>query len=173
MSLDIRKTIIAEIFLRTWTDSEFRDQLVSNPADTLTECGFSFSKGMKITVFEDTPERINVVLPAAPWVIPTHLTLSPYIEDDVPTEQKVIADMNVKIWYEPDFKELLLSDPSGVLAGVGVTIPAGVEIVVHENTAQKMHLALPVPPNRRAASDAELANLAEAAVVGVTVSKIF
>ena len=174
MSHDIRKTMIAEVFARSWSDAAFKDRLKSDPIATLIDCGFSFSNGMKLTVLEDTEDEISIVLPAAPWVIPTHLTLSPYIEDEVPANQKAVAEMNIKAWAEPELKDRLKSDPVATLRELGIAYRDDMKIQVHENTAQKMYLAIPVRPEKvEQMSESEIAKAAEETVVGVLVSGMF
>jgi hypothetical protein len=57
---------------------------------------------------------------------------------------KVVA----RAWSDAAYKAELLSDPVSALAKMGLSAPAGVALEVHENTASKMHLVLPVaPPN--------------------------
>jgi hypothetical protein len=42
-----------------------------------------------------------------------------------------------------DYRQRLLDDPAHVLKQEGVTVPEGVKVVVHQNTAQEVHLVLP------------------------------
>jgi hypothetical protein len=44
---------------------------------------------------------------------------------------------------EDDYRQRLLSDPVGVLKQEGITVQAGVNVVVHQNTEQEVHLVLP------------------------------
>jgi Nitrile hydratase, alpha chain len=41
------------------------------------------------------------------------------------------------------YRRRLLDDPAGVLKQEGIAVPEGVNVVVHENTAEQIHLALP------------------------------
>lgn len=41
------------------------------------------------------------------------------------------------------YRQRLLSDPAGVLQEVGLTVPTGANVVVHENTEDEIHLVLP------------------------------
>lgn len=48
-------------------DQAFRQELVSNPKETLErELGISFPEGVEIEVHEDTPTIIHLVLPMKP-----------------------------------------------------------------------------------------------------------
>lgn len=44
---------------------------------------------------------------------------------------------------EDDYRQQLLADPVGVLKQEGITVQDGVNVVVHQNTAQEVHLVLP------------------------------
>lgn len=55
---------------------------------------------------------------------------------------KVVA----RAWSDAAYKAELLSNPVAALAKMGLSPPEGVELEVHENTPQKMHLILPVAP---------------------------
>ena len=41
------------------------------------------------------------------------------------------------------YRQRLLDDPAGVLQEEGIAVPDGVNVIVHENTAEEVHLALP------------------------------
>ena len=41
------------------------------------------------------------------------------------------------------YRQRLLDDPASVLKQEGIAVPDGVNVVVHENTAEEIHLALP------------------------------
>ena len=58
------------------------------------------------------------------------------------TIDKAIA----RAWTDADYKAKLLSDPHAALADAGVEAPAGTTIKVIENTADTVHVVLPVAP---------------------------
>lgn len=41
------------------------------------------------------------------------------------------------------YRQRLLDDPAGTLKQAGLTVPDGVNVVVHQNTTQEVHLVLP------------------------------
>lgn len=48
---------------------------------------------------------------------------------------------------DEDFRDSLMSDPkSSIENELGITIPSGVTVRVHENTVNKVHLVLPRAP---------------------------
>ena len=48
-----------------------------------------------------------------------------------------------RAWRDPVFKEALLADPRAALRAAGVALPDGIEIVAHEDTAERLHIVLP------------------------------
>ena len=58
------------------------------------------------------------------------------------TIEKAIA----RAWTDADYKAKLLNDPHAALAEQGIQIPTGTTIKVMENTADTVHVALPVVP---------------------------
>ena len=44
---------------------------------------------------------------------------------------------------DDDYRQQLLDDPARVLKQEGITVPDGVNVVVHQNTAQEVHLVVP------------------------------
>jgi len=51
-----------------------------------------------------------------------------------------------KSWADASFKQSLKDDPHGTLAAAGVPAPPGVNFVIVENEADRMHLVLPSAP---------------------------
>jgi len=57
--------------------------------------------------------------------------------------QKLIT----RAWEDEAFKQELLSNPRAAIEeALGVTLPEGIEIYVHEQTPTTVHLVLPMPP---------------------------
>ena len=95
----------------------------------IAELGFSGAQGEDMVVVENTPEVHNVVVctlcSCYPW--PT-LGLPP-------------------VWYKSaPYRARLVSDPRGVLAEFGVTLPADVRISVWDSTSEARYMVLPVRP---------------------------
>lgn len=62
--------------------------------------------------------------------------------------------MIAKCWSDDSFKQQLLADPVATLKAEGFEFPAGVSVKVLENTAEVIHLVLPVRATEL--SDADL-----------------
>jgi hypothetical protein len=64
-----------------------------------------------------------------------------------------LSDLIRRAWEDPEFKRRLLSQPRATIEdALGVTLPAGLNVYVHEQTPTDLHLVLPMPP---AASQSE------------------
>ncbi len=48
-----------------------------------------------------------------------------------------------RAWQDPTFKEALLANSREALAAAGGVLPDGIEIVAHEDTAERFHIVLP------------------------------
>lgn len=57
---------LQELFGRCWKDEAFKKRFMSEPAAVLDEEGFDVPEGIKIKVIENTPNQMNIVLPANP-----------------------------------------------------------------------------------------------------------
>jgi hypothetical protein len=57
------------------------------------------------------------------------------------------------------YRRQLREDPAGVLRQAGLTVPEGVRVVVHENTADEIHLVLPTGPHQQLELSSEETNL--------------
>jgi len=63
-------------------------------------------------------------------------------------------------WADEALKERLLSDPAAVLKERGITTPPNVQIKTIEDTADVMHLVLPMKPAAAELSEEELSTVA-------------
>lgn len=64
-----------------------------------------------------------------------------------PETQKAWRGIVTKAWSDEKFKNKLMDDPNGVLRGAGIELPQGVNFVVVENEASRVHLVLPAKPS--------------------------
>ena len=70
---------------------------------------------------------------------------------------EVILQVAARYRDDPDFRATLSGDAREVLTGMGLTLPAGVEVRVHVNTADTLYLAMPPDPNVELADEALVA----------------
>jgi len=55
-----------KLIAKAWVDAQFKAKLTADPASVLRAEGFSIPEGMRIDVFENTDERIYLVIPKKP-----------------------------------------------------------------------------------------------------------
>jgi hypothetical protein len=69
---------------------------------------------------------------------------------------------------DPGFRAQLLKDPKRALESLGMHLPAGVSVQVHENSATVVHIVLPGPeiPTGQGLSDRDLDTVAGGATLG-------
>jgi hypothetical protein len=70
-----------------------------------------------------------------------------------------LNELLVKCWRDADTRKRFIANPAKVLGENGIALPPGIELVVVEDTAAKIHVVLPPPAARAAAaelSDAQL-----------------
>jgi hypothetical protein len=60
-----------------------------------------------------------------------------------PKGVEILDAVTAKALDSEKYKLALLADPVKVLRAEGLTIPDGVDVVIHQNTAKTIHLVLP------------------------------
>ncbi len=61
-----------------------------------------------------------------------------------------MQDIIAKAWEDEAFKQALLDNPRKTIEeALGIEMPAGVEIFIHEQTPTALHLILPMKPESR------------------------
>lgn len=65
-----------------------------------------------------------------------------------PERQAGWRSVVAQAWSDDSFKQKLIDNPNAVLAQSGVDVPEGVNIVVVENEADRVHLILPTRPDK-------------------------
>jgi len=63
------------------------------------------------------------------------------------SQENRYAQLVARAWRDAAFKARLMANPKAVLHEMGLAVPAGVEVEVVENTAQKITLVLPAAPS--------------------------
>ncbi len=142
----------AQVIARAWSDSSYKQRLLSNADHAIAELGYSGMQGEHMVVVENTPDVHNVVVctlcSCYPWPV---LGLPP-------------------VWYKsPPYRSRVVMDPRGVLKEFGVALPENVEVRVWDSTAEIRYLVLPERPHGTAHwTEQELAPLVTRdAMVGV------
>ncbi|HEX6022634.1 MAG TPA: nitrile hydratase subunit alpha [Solirubrobacter sp.] len=119
----------ARVVARAWTDPAYRERLFDDATAAIAELGYGGRQGEHMVALENTPDTHNLVVctlcSCYPWPV---LGLPP-------------------VWYKSaPYRSKAVSDPRGVLADFGVTLPDDVTIRVWDSTAEVRYLVVPMRP---------------------------
>ena len=116
----------ARVVARAWVDADFRDRLLTDPVNTISEYQ---PQTVPIAVLEDTASVHNVIVCTLCSCYPSGLLGNP------------------PAWYKSfEYRTRVVREPRAVLAEFGVEIDADVELRVHDSTAEQRYLVLPLRP---------------------------
>jgi len=119
----------ARVVAKAWSDPAFKERLLADASKAIAEFGLVSRVGDHLIAVENTPKRHNMIVctlcSCYPWEV---LGLPP-------------------VWYKSaPYRSRAVSDPRGVLADFGVTLPADTEIRVWDSTAETRFMVLPMRP---------------------------
>ncbi len=119
----------ARVVAKAWRDPAFKRALLEDASKAVLALGLMNRVGDHLIAVENTPQRHNMIVctlcSCYPWEV---LGLPP-------------------VWYKSaPYRSRAVSDPRGVLADFGLTLPAGTEIRVWDSTAETRFLVLPMRP---------------------------
>jgi nitrile hydratase len=117
------------VVAKAWSDPAFRQALLDDATKAVGTLGLVSRVGDHLIAVENTPARHNMIVctlcSCYPWEV---LGLPP-------------------VWYKSaPYRSRAVSDPRGVLADFGVTLPAKTEIRVWDSTAETRFIVLPMRP---------------------------
>ena len=120
----------ARVVAKAWTDPPYAARLREDATAAIAELGYAGRQGEHMVALENTPQTHNMVVctlcSCYPWPV---LGLPP-------------------VWYKSaPYRSRAVSDPRGVLADFGVTLPEGTEIRVWDSTAEVRYLVVPMRPS--------------------------
>jgi nitrile hydratase len=133
----------ARVVARAWIDPAFRSRLLTDATAAIAELGLSGPQGEHMVALENTPQVHNVVVctlcSCYPWPV---LGLPPS-------------------WYKsPAYRARIVREPRAVLAEMGLSLPADVEVRVWDSSAEVRYLVIPErPPQTESWPEADLAAL--------------
>lgn len=117
----------ARVVARAWVDPDFRSRLLADPVNTVSEY---HPQTVPIAVLEDTPTVHHVIVCTLCSCYPSGLLGNP------------------PAWYKSfEYRSRVVREPSTVLAEFGMTVEPGVELRVHDSTAEQRYLVLPLRPS--------------------------
>ncbi|MGV7031827.1 nitrile hydratase subunit alpha [Methylobacterium symbioticum] len=119
----------ARVVARAWTDPDYRARLLADATPAIAELDIGGRGGEHMVVVANTPDTHNLVVctlcSCYPWPV---LGLPP-------------------VWYKaPPYRARAVSDPRGVLAEFGVSLPEATRIAVWDSTAETRYMVLPMRP---------------------------
>ena len=145
----------ARIVARAWTDDDFRQRLLADPNPAIETLGLEpFNP---IFVVENTETVHNVIVCTLCSCYPRQL-LGPQ-----------------PAWYKSRaYRARVVREPRTVLAEFGTVIPDGVEVRIHDSTAELRYMVLPRrPAGTDGWAEADLAALVTRdSLIGVTVPMV-
>ncbi|MBF0353309.1 MAG: hypothetical protein HQM11_19940 [SAR324 cluster bacterium] len=137
------------IVKRTWSDSEFKSLMLSNPKSALSQMGLSFGDDVEVKVYDDSGDTQHYVL--------LHESQTQGMDLD---SDPIIGKITKKAQQDSSYRKRLLSDSKSAIREVLGTEPAG-KIAIHENTASLLNIVLPSNPGSSGElSDSDLASVA-------------
>jgi nitrile hydratase len=133
----------AKVVARAWVDADYKARLLADTRSALAELGIDIGTLADFRTVENTPEVHNVI-------VCTLCSCYPKLLLGIPPA-----------WYKSlAYRSRVVVDPHGVLAEFGVVPPEGVEVRVHDSTAELRYLVLPLrPEGTEGWSEEELARL--------------
>ncbi len=116
----------ARVVARAWVDADFRVRLLADPVNTIAEY---HPQTVPIAVLEDTASVHNVIVCTLCSCYPSGLLGNP------------------PAWYKSfEYRSRVVREPRAVLAEFGMDLDSGVELRVHDSTAEQRYLVLPLRP---------------------------
>jgi Nitrile hydratase, alpha chain len=116
------------VVARAWIDPAYRARLVADGSAAVAELGIDMM-GVRLVVVENTPRLHNLVVCTLCSCYPRPLLGRP------------------PAWYKSrEYRSRAVREPRAVLAEFGTVVPPGVEVRVHDSTADMRYLVLPERP---------------------------
>ncbi len=146
----------AKAVARAWVDSGYRERLLSDGREAISEMGFADTQGAELVVLENTPAVHNVVVctlcSCYPWSV---LGLPP-------------------TWYKSfAYRSRVVIEPRQVLKEFGLDLDGSVEVRVWDSNSDVRYMILPERPDgTESMSEDELVELVSRdSMVGVAKAK--
>jgi nitrile hydratase len=118
----------ARVVARAWTDASYKERLLENGTKACEELGLDVP-ALKLVVVENTPQVHNAI-------VCTLCSCYPRMLLGIPPD-----------WYKSrSYRSRMVREPRAVLAEFGLQVPEGVQIRVHDSTADMRYLVLPMRP---------------------------
>jgi nitrile hydratase subunit alpha len=146
----------AKLVARAWVDPNFKELLLSDGKAAASELGMNPEHPAEYIVVENTPELHNLIVCTLCSCYPRAILGRP------------------PDWYKSfAYRSRAVREPRAVMREFGFEPPEGVEVIVHDSTADARYMVLPMrPPGTENLSEDELAELVTRdSLVGVNVPR--
>jgi nitrile hydratase subunit alpha len=146
----------AKLVARAWLNPDFKELLLSDGKGAASELGMAPEHPAEFIVVENTPEVHNLIVCTLCSCYPRAILGRP------------------PDWYKSfEYRSRAVREPRTVMREFGFEPPEGVEVVVHDSTADVRYMVLPMrPPGTEGLSEEELAELiTRDSLVGVNVPR--
>jgi nitrile hydratase subunit alpha len=146
----------ARLVARAWVDPEFKECLLSNTKGTAQELGIDASGPVEFVVVENTPAVHNLIVCTLCSCYPRAILGRP------------------PDWYKSfEYRSRAVREPHAVMREFGFEPPEGVEVAVHDSTADIRYMVLPMrPPGTQDMNEEQLAELVTRdSLIGVSVPR--
>jgi nitrile hydratase subunit alpha len=144
----------AKLVARAWVDDEYKERLLSDGKAAASELGIDPTHPAEFVVVENTPEVHNLIVCTLCSCYPRAILGRP------------------PDWYKSfNYRSRAVREPRAVMREFGFEPPEGVEVIVHDSTADVRYMVLPMrPPGTENLNEEELAELVTRdSLVGVSV----
>jgi nitrile hydratase subunit alpha len=133
----------AKLVARAWVDPEFKELLLSDGKAAASELGMDPEHPAEFVVVENTPEVHNLIVCTLCSCYPRAILGRP------------------PDWYKSfAYRSRAVREPRAVMREFGFEPPEGVEVLVHDSTADVRYMVLPMrPPCTEDMDEEELAGL--------------
>ena len=145
----------AKVVARAWVDPAYRKRLLENGTKACEELGLDVP-ALKLVAVENTPQTHNAI-------VCTLCSCYPRMLLGIPPD-----------WYKSrNYRSRMVREPRKVLDEMGLQLSPGVQIRVHDSTADMRYLVLPMrPAGTEGWSEERLASLVSRdCMIGVAVPK--
>ena len=146
----------ARVVAKAWGDDGFRKRLLEDGTRACEELGLDVP-ALRLVVVENTPKVHNVI-------VCTLCSCYPRMLLGLPPD-----------WYKSrNYRSRVVREPRAVLAGFGLKVPDGVQVRVHDSTAEMRYMVLPMrPPGTAGWSEERLAAIVTRdCMIGVAVPRL-
>lgn len=140
-----RYPVVGRIVARAWSDPDFAARLVADAAALLRQLGIPVPAGKTVAAVRNTESATHLVLPSPRY------TETASVYADIKAFGESYRDPRYApldwITRDPVFAARFEADPAAMLRSWGVAVAPGMTISAVRNTADRVWLVLPAPPD--------------------------